>query len=141
ASKNKEFTGEVNKKFRDIVKSAASALEVSKYEVGRNLTNANGNDVFFDDNGDSWSAPRSDNGELRTSKIDLADILEVDASASEFAQGLVGHFLKEGIEMRKRGANYYNTGTPGAHDLGLKAEAEIISDAIDSKQEIRYSPS
>lgn len=140
SSRDKNFTGTVNEKFRDVVKSAASATEVAKYEVGQNLTNANGNDVFVDDNGDSWNAPRTKDGQLRTSMVDMADINQLGAGAPEFAQALVGHFLEEGIEMRKPGANYENTGTPGAHDKGLKAEAAILSTASGAKQDLRYVP-
>ena len=140
SSRDKNFTGTVNEKLRDVVKSAASAAEVAKYEVGKNLINANGNDVFVDDNGDSWNGPRTKDGQLRTSMVDMADINQLDAGATEFAQGLVGHFLEEGIEMRKPGANYENTGTPGAHEKGLKVEAEIISAAVGSKQDTRFQP-
>jgi len=140
SSQDKNFTGKVNEKFRDVVKSVASASEVEKFEVGRNSTNADGHDVFFDDNGDSWNAARTKDGELRTSKVDLADISDADASAPEFAQALVGHFLQEGIEMRKPGANYEYTDVPGAHAIGLKVEAEIISAATGTKQETRYTP-
>ena len=137
--KNKSFTGTVNKELANVVKDAAGASETAKFNVGSNMTNQEGKDVFVDDNEDAWDAPRN-NGVVRTSNVDIADIQDLDSQTPELGMALVGHFLSEGIAMRTPGANYYNTGTPGAHDIGLEKERKILTEATGIKQATRYAP-
>jgi RHS repeat-associated protein len=139
SKKDKNFTGTVDKEFAKIVKNAAGANETAKFNVSSNMTNQQGNDVFMDDNGDAWDS-RQAGQPLRAGNVDMADIQSVDSQTPELGMALVGHFLIEGVEMRKFGANYYNTGTPGAHDIGLEAERKILSSATGAKQGIRYVP-
>lgn len=131
SSKDKNFTGTVNKEFADVLKKVAGANEVAKFNVDSSLAK-NGNDkgeiVFFDDNGTAWNSQTSDksgNKVIRPGNVNMTSINSVDGQDTDFAQALIGHFLIEGLEMRQKGNNY-DLGTAGAHQTGLDVEKKIL---------------
>jgi RHS repeat-associated protein len=132
SSKDKTFTGTVNKEFAKIVSKVAAASEVAKFNVDSSIAK-NGNDqgevVFFDDGKAAWDSrvtDKSGNTVIRPVNVNMRSINSVDGQYSEFAQALVGHFLIEGLEMRKIGANYDLGTEGGAHQTGLDVEKDIL---------------
>lgn len=131
ASKDKNFTGKVNKEFADIVRKVAGASDVAKFHVDSSIAknrNDKGEIVFFDDNEAAWSSQTTDksgNKVIRPGNVNMTSINSVDGQDSDFAQALVGHFLIEGLEMRQKGGNY-DLGTEGAHQTGLNVERDIL---------------
>ncbi len=131
SSKDKNFTGKANKEFADVVKKVAGASDIAKFDVSSSIA-TNGNDkgevVVVDDNGTAWNSQTMDNNGnifLSPGNVNMSMISSIDGQETEFAQALVGHFLIEGLEMRKKGSNY-DLGDVGAHPTGLDVEKKIL---------------
>ena len=83
ASKDKNFTGTVNKEFADVIKKVAGADGVAKFNVDSSLaTNGqNGGDVtFFDDNGAAWNSQTIDKNctiSIRPGNVNMTSINSV----------------------------------------------------------------
>lgn len=141
AQANKDFKGDVNKEFAKLVKNVAGAEGTAKFNVSANMTNEKGEVVFMDDNETASNSQKIENGAItmRPGSVNMTSIQSLDSQTPELGMALVGHFLIEGLEMRT-GNNYSDSDKPGAHSIGLKAERNILSEALGSKQATRYQP-
>jgi RHS repeat-associated protein len=135
AEANKDFKGDVNKEFAKVVKKVAGAEETAKFNVDSNITNEQGEIVFMDDNETAWNSK-----DKRPGNVNMTSVQSLDSQTPELGMALVGHFLIEGLEMRKTGSNYYDGNTPGAHTIAKEAERKILSEALGSQQATRYQP-
>lgn len=146
STKDKNFKGNVNKAFVDVVSKVAGASGTAKFHVDSSIsTNGNqkGEVVFVDDNAVAYnSATLGADGSrtIRPGNINMTSVSSIDSQASELALGLIGHALIEGLNMRERGANYevgdVGAGTAtGAHPDGLEVERKILG-----QQNRRYQP-
>jgi len=140
SEKNKDFKGEVNKEFAKTVKDVAGADGTAKFNVSAGQTNEKGELVFFDDNEAAFSSSSPfDSKSMRAGNVNMTSIQSVDSQDSGLAMALVGHFVVEGLEMRAPGANF-DLGASGAHQTGLEVERKILSEALGTKQDKRFSP-
>jgi hypothetical protein len=131
-SKDKNFNGSVNNEFVKTVKEVVRATETAKLNVGSNITNNAGNDVLFDDFQQAVAEAKGVKNDI-TANFDFGDIQAVNKQAPELGLALVGHILKEGLEIMKPdniGAIWYN-----AHNAGMDTERKILG-----QQDRRHDP-
>ncbi|RMG03211.1 MAG: hypothetical protein D6735_09000 [Acidobacteria bacterium] len=145
ASKDKNFTGKVNKEFANVVKDVANASETAKFNVTTNAQNSSGEVVFFDDQENASQSAKIDfstgKKTIRPGNVNMTSINSIAGQDADFAQALVGHFLIEGLEITKTGVSYVgDEQNPGAHQIGLEVERKILSEALGKRQDIRYDP-
>jgi RHS repeat-associated protein len=142
SSRDRSFTGKVNKEFADLVKNVAGAAGTARFQVSSNIVNGNdkGETVFIDDNETAFRSSAIDssgNRNIRPGNLNMISIDSVTSQDSDLGNALVGHALIEGLDMREKGANYDlgSEGDTSAHQTGLKAESKILG-----QRDRRYSP-